>query len=135
MSLKRYLRSFVFNLLALWLISQYIVGVSYAGGFKTLSIAALALTIVNLLAKPLVKLLLLPINLLTLGAFRWLTNVVALYLMTMFVPQLKIASFTFHGFTHQGLVIPSIDISNFWSYVICSFLISLITSFIYWLIK
>lgn len=135
MKIKRHLRSFVFNLATLWLISQMLEGVSFSGGYQTLFLAAVALTLVNFLVKPLIKLLLLPINLLTLGAFRWLVNVIALYLVTLLVPQFEIKSFLFPGFSYQGFVVPSIYLGTFWVYVLVSLFLSLITSFLFWLIK
>jgi len=135
MNFKKHLRSFVFNLIALWLVAQFIQGVSFVGGYQTLLLAALALTLVNLLVRPLIKLLLLPINLLTLGAFRWLVNVITLYLVTLLVPQFKISGFLFPGFTYQGFIVPAIYLTSFWVYVLSSFFLSLITSFLFWLRK
>ena len=135
MKIKKHLRSFVFNLAALWLVSEFIKGVSLVGGYQTLFLAAVALTLINFLVRPLVKLLLLPVNLLTLGAFRWLINVIALYIATLFVPQFKINAFLFPGFSYQGFIIPSIHLGIFWVYVLTSFFLSFITSFLFWLIR
>jgi len=133
MAIKKYLRLFLINLVSFWLVAKLIEGVGYSGGFQTLAWAALALMIVNLTVKPLINLLLLPINLITLGAFRWLVNVLALYLVTLVVPQLKISAFLFPGFNYQGFIIPPVYLAIFWVLVIASFLISLITGFFLWL--
>lgn len=133
--MKSLLRSFVINIAALWLVTQILPGVSFIGGYQTLLLAAITLTIVNLLVKPLINLLLLPINLLTLGAFRWLVNVATLYLVTLLIPQFQISEFLFPGFLYQGFIIPQINLTAFWVLVLSSFLISLIGSFFYWLIK
>lgn len=135
MTIKKHLRSFVFNLAALWLASQILEGVSFQEGWQGLALAAVALTLVNLLVKPLIKLLLLPINLLTLGGFRWLVNVIALYLVTLLVPQFQISAFLFPGFSYQGFVVPAIHLGTFWVYVLVSFFLSLVTSFLIWLMK
>lgn len=131
--MKSLLRSFIISIAALWLVTQILPGVSYIGGHQTLIFAAFALTIVNLFVKPLINLLLLPINLLTLGAFRWLVNVVALYLVTLLVPKFQISEFLFPGFSHQGLIIPPIELTVFWVFVLASLLVSLATSFLCWL--
>lgn len=133
MAIKKYLRLFLVNLVSFWLVSKLVEGVNYSGGLQTLAWAALALMIVNLAVKPLVNLLLLPINLITLGAFRWLVNVLTLYLVILIVPQLKISAFLFPGFNYQGFIIPPIFLATFWVFVIVSFLISLISSFFLWL--
>ena len=134
MPLKKYLRLLIVNFTSLWLLMKILPGVTISGGLQSLAMAALALMIVNLLIKPLIKLLLLPINLITLGAFRWVVNVLALYLVTIFVPALNIQAFSFNGFTYQGFIIPAMHLSIFWVYILASFLLSLITSLILWLI-
>jgi putative membrane protein len=135
MNFKKYLRIFVYNLLALWVVTQVLEGVAVIGGLKPFIAAGLALTLVNLLVRPLIKLLFLPINLLTLGAFRWLVNVVTLYLVTILVPQLEIKPFTFPGFSYQGFIFPTLELSPFWALVVATFFLSLTTSFLYWIRK
>ncbi|HUS52338.1 MAG TPA: phage holin family protein [Candidatus Bathyarchaeia archaeon] len=133
--MKRHLRSYLINLAALWLVTQIISGVDYGGAWQTLLLAGLALTIVNLFIKPLINLLLLPVNLITLGAFRWLVNVATLYLVTILVPQFKVSEFVFPGFAYQGIVIPSLNLNLLLVFVIASFALSLVTSTLYWVFK
>ncbi len=133
--MKRYLRLYIFNLVTLWLVGNILEGVNFRGGYQTLALAALALSAVDVLIKPLINLLLLPINLLTLGMFRWLSNVIALYLVTKVIPKFEILGFNFPGFSYHGFVVPRMFLTTFWVFVITSFLISLIISFLLWLTK
>jgi putative membrane protein len=133
MNLKKYLRSFVYNLIAIWFVAQFIKAIDYQGGYQTLLLATLALTAVNFLVKPLIKLLFLPINLITLGAFRWVVNVIALYIVTLLVPYFQIKPIDFPGFSYQGFVVPSFHLSLIWAFIVVSFLLSIITSFLFWL--
>lgn len=133
--MKKYLRLLLVNTATLWLAAKIITGISFDNQIKTLFSAALALTIIDLLIKPLIKILLLPINLLTLGTFRWLTNVIALYLTTLIVPEFKINGFFFPGFVYQGFALPSMNLSTFLTFVLTSFTISLITTLLLWLAK
>lgn len=133
--MKKILRSLVINLAALTLVSQAITGFKISGGYQGLLLTAAILVGINLAIKPLIKLLLLPINLITLGAFRWVANVFSLYLTTLLVPYLEIFSFTFPGFSYQGFVIPTVYLAKIWVLIISSFLISLLTTFLFWLFK
>jgi len=133
--MKRFLKRFFITTLSLFLIVLLIPGVSLSDGLEPLLVSALALTFLNKLAKPLLKLLFLPFNLITLGLFRWVINVATLYLLTLLVPSLKIQAFTFNGFSWSNLVIPSFDLSVFYTYVLASLALGLITSFLRWLIK
>ncbi len=133
--LKNYLRLFLINFLALWLLSRFMLGIEFLNGYQTIALTALVLTVLSTLVKPLIKILLIPVNLLTLGAFRWLVNVITLWLVTLIVPQFKIGSFVFQGLDWNGFIIPSFFIAKFWVFVLASFFISLVTSFVLWLTK
>lgn len=133
--MKKILRSFAINLATLFLINQLIAGFNIAGGFQGILFTAAVLTGINLAIKPLIKILLLPINLITLGAFRWLINVISLYLVTLLVPYLEIVGFNFPGFVYQGFVIPEIYLARLWVLIISSFFISLLSTFLFWLFK
>ena len=133
--MKKHLRLFLINFVSLWLAGNAFAGVSFSGNYQTLALAALVLTLINFALKPLIKIMLLPINLITMGAFRWLINVLSLYLVTIIVSQFQIESFLFAGFNYQGFTIPSIYLSTFWALVVVSLFISLVTTFLLWLIK
>lgn len=133
--IKRYLRLFLINLFCLWSVGFLLPGVKFIGGFQTIALTALVLTLISSFIKPLIKLLLLPVNLLTLGAFRWLVNVITLWLVTLVVPQFIIQSFNFVGYTYNGFAIPTMFVVTFWAFVLASLIISIITTFILWLIK
>lgn len=131
--MKSLLRYFLFNLVSLWATSEIIKGVSYEGGIQTLGLAALVFTGINLILVPLLRILLLPLNLLTLGIFSWITNVLALYALTNLVPSFKLAPYFFPGYSYNGFSIPAADLTTFWVAVVASFLIGLFTHFLNWL--
>lgn len=133
--MKKYIRLYLYNLICLWLVANILAGINFKGGFQTLAITALALTLVNLLIKPLINLLFLPLNLLTLGLFRWLTNVAVLHLVTIIVPAFEVSGFNFPGYSYGNFVILPTYLSRFWVLVIASFIISFIISFLTWLNK
>lgn len=142
--LKNYLRLFLINFLALWLLSRFTwgftlkvhpEGIEFLNGYQTIALTSLVLTVLGTLVKPLIKILLIPINLLTLGAFRWLINVITLWLVTLVVLQFKIGSFVFQGLDWNGFIIPSFFVAKFWVFVLASLFISLVTSFVLWLTK
>jgi putative membrane protein len=132
---KSIIRSLSVNILTIWLAGQLFPGISLVGGWKTLFWAAVALGLIELLVKPVLNLLLLPINLLTLGTFRWVVNVLGLFFVTVLVPGFAIRAFHFTGFSSSGLVIPAVHISLLFSYILGSFIISLINTFINWLVR
>ena len=71
------------NALALYLLTQVYGGVTFAPGADvgSIVIAALVMGIVNALIRPVLLLLSLPVNLLTLGLFTLVVNAVVLWLV------------------------------------------------------
>ena len=132
--MKALLRYFMINLVSLWITTEIIQGLTYSGGFRTLLIGAVVFTVINFLLVPLLKVLFLPLNLLTLGVFAWLTNVIALYALTSFLPQIKLVPYYFPGYTFSGFIIPAVELSTLYVAIAASFLIGIFTHFLHWLV-
>lgn len=88
-------------------------------------VAAIVLLIMNGLLLPLIKLLMLPINLLTLGLFRWLANVFVIYLFDLLYGGVQISAYDFTGFSTSLIAFPPGHISLFWTLVLSSLTFSL----------
>ena len=113
--------------------SYYVPGFIFDGGTITLLKAAVIFTGINLILVPILKLLLLPLNLLTLGLFAWVANVVALYVLVRLVPAVHISSFYFSGYIIGGFVIPPYEVTTFITAIICSLIIGVFTHLAHWL--
>jgi putative membrane protein len=133
--MKRILRHFVIDSVSIFLVSSVATGMVFQKGIETLLLTGLGLTIASLIAKPVINLLLLPVNLITFGLFRWVAAVAVLYIVTLVVPGFSIAQFHFGGYTSVWFDIPVVAFTGFLAFLAFSFLHSLISSFIYWLIK
>ena len=133
--MKGLLRSIVVNFLTLFLLAKFSAAIYFSDNFLVLFWAAFVLTVLNLLVKPILNILLTPINFITLGAFRWIINLIMLFLVTLFIPEFKIISFTFNGYSVGGFVIPAFRFSFFWALFLVSFLIELVSGVIDWLFK
>lgn len=131
--MKSLLRSFLINTAAIFFTSQLITGLSYNHQAETLFLSGAALTLVNLLVKPVIKLLTLPINLLTLGIFSWAVDILMLFIVTLLVPGFTVSGFQFYGFNVNGLVLPPFYVSTLLGFVSSSVAISFTSSFLTWL--
>lgn len=132
--MKSLLKTLLINAGGLFVLAYLIPAFRVTGGLRTYVIASIALALLNLFVRPLLNLLLLPVNLLTLGFFRWVTNAVILWILTIFVPQISIFPFNFPGFSYQEIVLPEITLSVTWTTIVSAFLFSLITTFLDWII-
>lgn len=133
--MKTFLRSIIVNFFSLLLISKLTGAASYENSYVVLFWASFALSLLNLLVKPVLNLVLMPINALTLGSFRWIINIIVLFLVTILVPQFKILSYNFPGLTLAGFTLPAMKLAFFWALFLVSFLLELISGAFYWLIK
>jgi uncharacterized membrane protein YvlD (DUF360 family) len=107
----------------------------FENGLNTFLLTGFALTIGSLIAKPIINLMLLPLNLITFGLFRWVSSAVILYLITMVVKSFKIAGFYFAGYNSVWIDIPEISFKGILAFISFSFMLSVIISFIHWLMK
>jgi len=88
-------RFFVFwgiNTLVLWVASQLLPGLAFAGP-EALLLAGLAFGIVNTFLKPLLLILTLPITFITLGLFVLVLNALILFLVAWLVPGFTVGTF------------------------------------------
>src|SRR4029078_8678621 len=104
--MRRILLHFVIGTASLWAVSQIAEGMVFDKGAQTLLMAGLALTVASLFAKPVINMLLLPINLITFGLFRWVSSAVVLYIVTLVVGDFRINFFRFDGFTSKWFDLP-----------------------------
>jgi putative membrane protein len=133
--MKAFLRTILFNSFSIFILSQALPGVKVHGGPVTLLFGGLALTLLLVLVKPVLNLLSLPLNIVTLGFFSVFTNIIIFYLLTILVVGISITDFTYPGISYAGFVIPKIYVGTLFAFALASFLQSLAVSFLTWLIK
>jgi putative membrane protein len=133
--MKSILRNTLINAFALFLISQAISGIRISGGFESYLLAGFALSLLFLILKPILNIISIPLNIITLGFFSVVTNIIIYYLLTVFITSVTISDFTYPGFSYGGFIIPKIYINIFFSFLLISIMQSFIFSFIAWLMR
>ncbi len=122
-------------MVALVVTAHVLPGFTYSGGIRSLFIGSAIFMLINLAVVPLLKVLFLPLNLLTLGIFAWIVNVLAVYFLTVVFPEFQLLPFTFSGLNLSGIIIPSVDLTVLHVAILSSFLIGLVAHFLQWLVK
>jgi len=133
--MRTVIRNIVFYSFSLFALTLVFQGVKITGGFETYLLGGVALSLMFLLIKPILNILTLPFNILTLGAFSFFTNVIILYLLTALVPKIKVSSFIFQGISSSGFAIPRTDVNQFFAFIVSGLALSAIITFLTWLIK
>ena len=93
--LARFLVTWAFNIAALWVADKLLHGVSVTGDhtWVTFVLAGLVFSLVNLVVKPLVAILAIPLIILTLGIAYFLVNVLMVFLTSWIVGDFHVDGF------------------------------------------
>ncbi len=113
------LRPIVITALSILIISWAVPSVSY-GNWTVLVAASIVITLLQKIGRPILHLLLLPINIVTLGLFSGVINVILMWLATALVP----------GFHIQPITILGHELNYFLTLLFTSFLISFAQSIV-----
>lgn len=128
------MRTFIIKILStaasFYVAQSLLIGVHLNPTWSAYLLTSFVFVLFNLILGPIIKLLLLPINLLTLGLFRWVTNVLILYLFDLLYDGITISAFTYPGFTSSILSLPAGHLSLFWVLVLTSLIMSMTYSLI-----
>ncbi|MFA6007979.1 MAG: phage holin family protein [Candidatus Shapirobacteria bacterium] len=112
--MKKILKYTLYLSFALIIENQIWHNLTFQPEIETIVKVALILAIFELILKPIVKILLLPITFLTLGLFRIIINTLGLYL----------ATFLISGFNVNSIQLFNYSLTNFLAYLFTSFIIS-----------
>lgn len=82
---------------------------------------AVILALFQVILKPILKILLLPINLITLGLIGIVIDTLGLYITTYFLNGFIINNFSVPAISWQGISVPQIYLNNFFAYLATSF--------------
>ena len=118
--MKQALRGILINSIAITLGSALLPGIDYGHKLSILIIAATMLGIANTFIRPILTLVLLPINIITLGIAGLFMNTLLLFIVTLVVSGFNVIPF------NLTWTATPIHVTLVWSYILCSFIISLI---------
>lgn len=118
---------------SLYIAQQIFEGLVLHGNTRTLIIGGILLTIGFKIIKPVLSIISLPFNIISLGLFSIFILAFILFLITLVYPSIEVRSFTFQGVSFWGIEIHRFYVSLLLSYILISGTIYLITKFINWL--
>lgn len=128
--MKYFVKTWVFYVFALWLTKELFPAFIVSGSWTTVFLSGLILSLLMLIVKPILKILFIPINILTFGLLSWVVNVVVIYLLTLFAPNVSVTAWYFPGVSWQGFTIPGAQISYILCLIITAVGVTSITNFL-----
>ncbi len=126
--MKYFIKVWVFYVFSLWLTKELFPAFTVGGGWGTLFISGLILSLLMLIVKPILKILFIPINILTFGLLSWFINVIVIYLLTLLAPNVAIHAWIFPGLTWSGFVMPATSLSYLMCLIATSLSVTCITN-------
>lgn len=133
--MKRIFRHYVIVTYSLWVTAKLANGIIFQDGIQTLLFTGVVFMAASLLAKPVINVLLLPLNLVTFGLFRWVSSAIVLYIVTLVVPHFRLSGFQFAGYVSKWIEVPAVNLEGVLAFVGFAFVISTISSIIFWIVK
>lgn len=128
------MRKLIVNILAAALsfaVASYLIqGFQIDPTWQTYLIGSIVYLLTSGIIGPVIKLLLLPLNLITLGLFQWATSVIVLYIFDMLYKGVTVAAYDFPGFSSNVIALPPGNVSLFWTLVLSSLVMAISYSII-----
>lgn len=90
--MKSFIWRWLINCIAILIVSRLVQGIGVDSFFSLIG-AAVILGVLNAIIRPILLVLTLPINVLTLGLFTFVVNTLILFLVAFFVPGFQVGSF------------------------------------------
>ena len=118
----RFIYVILTNAVALFIASYILEGLSFEGGWVAPIIAAIVITLLNFLVKPLLKLLSFPLIFLSAGLFLIVINAFILFLAEYLIGVMDITGVSMH-------------VDNLLTYVLAAIIFGLANWLIQWIIK
>lgn len=119
-------KKIIINYLILNLLLNFYPGLIFTEGLKGLIVTASILSIINFLIKPVLKIILIPFNLLTFGLLSWFLNFFSLIILVLVSPYATVTNFQI-----SNLDLWILHLTNFRVNIVLSiFLASLIIYFL-----
>ena len=122
--MKTIFRHTVFTAITLYVLSASFSGITVRD-LTVLLITSLVFTFLHVFVKPILKILFLPVNIITFGLFSWLLQALVLYLAIIVVPGFDIQRIHLASFSIGSFEFASITLSRFWSITFVAFLLAL----------
>ena len=133
--IRKLLLTFLINAFAVAMTAAFIPGISYTGGVRGLLLVTVVFAGVNLLIKPVLTLLSMPVEIATIGVFTVIINASMLLLVSQFVRGFSILPFPFPGISHGPFIIAPVMLPAWGTAILGALIIGITVSFLYWLTK
>jgi len=133
--MKSLLKRYLVVTVSLFTLTQLVNSVSISGGWRQFLLASLILSLIIYLVKPILNLIILPINLLTLNMASWILTFVCIYLWTFLVRDVNIGPWQFEGAVIGPIKLASFDLVSWQVVILVSVILTFLIKLYSWIVK
>lgn len=124
--MKKILRNTLLLTFCLATTNQLLGNLVFQQNIATIIKTSLLLSLFEIIVKPVIKILLLPINLITLGLFRSVIDTLGLYLVVFLLSDFQVKNIHLPSTSWYGFGIPDLKFNGFFAFLVSSIVIGLI---------
>lgn len=133
--MRQLLRHYFVIIVCIYAVTQIIPAIAIQNSWRGIFYAAAVLSLLLYITKPIINLIMLPINLLTLNLASWLINIIIVYIWVLLDKDVRISAWEFSGFTFGPISLASFNFGVLQTIIISAILLTLLERFFSWLIK
>lgn len=124
--MKQIFRMVIFSAVAVYITSLWNKGFIVDYNWYIFAKATIIVSLIYYFIAPLIRVILLPLNILTLGLVSFLAYLLVFYILIEYFSVIKITSWIFPGFSWNGISINKMEIGYFTNLILSSLSVSLI---------
>lgn len=124
--MRHYLKAIIIASLAYYIASTLIPTINLGIDPKNILIVIGGILITQLVIHPIFSLILLPINIITLGGVSFFLNLALIYAYTKFLPGFSISPYHFLGANIQGFIVPTTYLNQIEAVIAVAVIITLV---------
>lgn len=133
--MKFVLRKYFLTVSSLFLLSQLIPSVAITNSWNGLFYASLILSLLFYLIRPIINLIMIPLNLITLNLSSWLVNIIIFYIWTIITNTVKISDWQFGGLNIGAITLSSFNLVKWQVIIVGAIVYILINKLLEWTFK
>ena len=133
--MRKILQNYFIVTASIFTLTQIIPAITIQNGWFGIFYASFILALLLYIAKPIVNLIMIPINFITLNLASWLVNIIIIYLWILLVRDVQIHSWEFGGGVFGPLTFSRMNFGALQVTIIVTILLAILEKLYSWLIK
>lgn len=133
--MKYILKKFLVTVSSLFILEQAIPAFTIGGSWSGLFYASFILSLFLYILRPIINIVMFPLNLLTLNMSSWIAQIIIFYIWTIVVTQIKISNWFFPGMYIGAITLSPVNLVKWQVIIISAIFIIVIMKLLDWVLR